>query len=98
AAKSCFHDQAETHDADVLALDPENMTWQQLQRVERRQEIPLGSDAWRHRRKRISLLPKFPRVEQRERGEDGERDVPREHIAEDVVGEERHLPDALAGL
>ena len=75
-------------------------TWlgQQLQRVEHRQEIPLRPDAGRHGRERVRLPPELPRIERRQRREHRERDVPREHVAQDVVREERHLRQAFARL
>ena len=86
--------EAEPDHPDDFSLDSENVAGQQLQRVKHRQEIPLGPNPGRHGRERVGLASELPRIERRQRSEQGDGDVPQQHISEDVVGEERHLPAA----
>ena len=45
-----------------------------------------------------ALFPELPRIERRQGGEQGDGDIPERAHPEDVVGEERHLLDALSAL
>ena len=84
-------DDAESHDAQMLAFKTQHVTGQQLQRVEHRQEVPLRPDAGGDGREWVRFLPKLPRIEERQRREHGKGHVPGEDVTQDVVREEGHL-------
>jgi len=90
--------EAEGDDPHHFSLDAQNVAGQQLQRVKHREEIPLRPYPCRHRCERVGFASELPGIKGGEGGEDGDGDIPQEHIPEDVIGEERHLPDALSSL
>ena len=86
--------EPEEHDPDHLALDARDVRGEVLQRLEHEQEVPLGLDVRRSDAERVGLLSELPGKDRGEGGQQPERDVPADHVAQEEVREERHRADA----